>query len=141
MARKKHPAIRQFPSGATRNSASGKLDYDGSLSLSVLEAFAEYMRFNAVMPDGSLRPCDDWKRGVPVDEYRKSLWRHHVDAARALQGLSSREGVVFALCGVIFNAQGALHELLAADPGLLERSLAENEARRDAARSGRRRRS
>jgi hypothetical protein len=124
------PALRQFSTGANRDTDQGKYDYDGFLSPLAIEAFGAYMHFNRSIADGSLRDADNWQRGIPIDVYRKSLWRHWFDSWRALRGYSIKENVVWALCGVIFNAQGALHEILKADPTLLDRSVEEMELAR-----------
>jgi hypothetical protein len=47
--------------------------------------------------------------------------RHTFDVWRWNRGLTVKENVVWALCGVIFNAQGVLHELISDDPKMLER--------------------
>jgi hypothetical protein len=130
-------AVRVFATGANRNADHGKLDYDGFLSPLALEAFATYMHFNRLLPDGSLRDSDNWQKGIPEPVYRKSMWRHFIDVWRALRGYPIKENIVWALCGLLFNVQGILHERLKADPALLDRSLAEMEVRRAAARARR----
>jgi hypothetical protein len=70
------PGVRTFSTGATRDTDEGKLDFEGFLSPTVLKAFAEYMHEKRKMPDGSLRDSDNWQRGIPVDAYMKSMWRH-----------------------------------------------------------------
>lgn len=127
--------IRVFDTGALRDTEAGKLDFEGFLSPLAVEAFATFMNFNRELADGSTRDSDNWQKGIPKDAYIKSGWRHFVAWWRCHRGVGAKEGIVWALCGVLFNAQGYLHELLKDDPGLLERSLGVETQRRDQARS------
>lgn len=122
--------LRNFSSGATRDTAAGKHDYDGFVSPLVLEAFGTYMDFNRLLPDGSTRDSDNWQKGIPFTVYVKSGWRHFVDWWRESRGYHSHEGVVWALCGLLFNVQGYLHEYLKANPDALRVAREAAEARR-----------
>jgi len=122
--------LREFSTGANRDTDKGKYDYDGFLSPLAIEAFGAYMHFNRSLPDGKTRASDNWQLGIPLDVYRKSLWRHFFDAWRGLRGYPIKENLVWALCGILFNAMGLIHELTKKDPGLLERSIAEMEQAR-----------
>ena len=104
--------MRTFDTGATRDTETGKLDYEGFLSPLVLERFAEYMNKHRVQADGTLRDSDNWQKGIPKEAYMKSGWRHFMDWWKEHRGHESREGLEEALCAVIFNAQGYLHEVL-----------------------------
>jgi len=103
---------RTFATGATRDVETGKLDYEGFLSPRALTRLAEYMHKHRHLPDGSLRDSDNWQKGIPRDVYMKSLFRHFVDAWRQHRGLIGNETIEDALCGILFNTQGYLHELL-----------------------------
>lgn len=106
-------AVRQFDTGAKRDTEDGKLDYEGFLSPLVLAAFAEYMHKNRQMADGSLRDSDNWQKGMPLDVYMKSEWRHHMEAwTEHRLGRQGSEEQIDALLAIIFNVQGYLHELL-----------------------------
>ena len=117
--------MRTFDTGATRDSDEGKYDYDGFLSPLVLERFAAYMHKHRQQADGGLRASDNWQHGIPLTAYMKSGWRHFfewwklhrvsVSAENALTpaGEASREE---ALCALLFNVQGYLHELLKQKP-------------------------
>ena len=110
------PPVRKFTTGATRDTDAGKLDYEGFLSPLVLERYAQYMNKHRVLPDGSLRASDNWQNGIPKDAYMKSLWRHFMDVWRAHRGWDDdcqRVPIEEALCAVLFNAMGYLHEHLA----------------------------
>ena len=111
--------VRTFETGATRDSVEGKFDFEGFLSPVVLERFAAYMHANRVQPDGSLRDSDNWQKGIPLDQYMKSAWRHFFAWWKIHRGgtvLDERDGhavtVAEAICGLLFNLQGYLHERL-----------------------------
>lgn len=110
--------IRRFESGATRDRDDDKLDYDGFFSGPAMETFAEYMHRHRIQSDGSLRDSDNWQKGIPVVQYRKSMWRHFVDMWKISRGYTvrdRRDGHLItleeALCGIWFNVQGMLDTL------------------------------
>lgn len=104
--------IRQFETGATRDAEEGKLDFEGFLSPLVIQRFGEYMNKHRHQSDGALRASDNWQKGIPLDAYMKSGWRHFFDWWKEHRGIPSREGLEDALCGLLFNVMGYLHELL-----------------------------
>ena len=104
-------APRVFDTGASRDSDEGKLDYEGFLSPFVLKRFAEYMHENRRMKDGTMRASDNWQKGIPLDAYMKSAWRHFHDWWGWHRGLTD-DGAEDAICGLLFNAMGYLHCLL-----------------------------
>lgn len=104
--------MRKFDSGATRNDDSEALDYEGFLSPLVLERFAEYMHKHRHQADGELRSSDNWQKGIPLDSYMKSGFRHFMDWWLEHRGYESRDGLEEALCALMFNVQGYLHEHL-----------------------------
>ena len=106
--------MREFESGATRNSEEGKLDYEGFLSPLVLRRYAEYLDSHRMLEDGTMRDSDNWQRGMPFSVYMKSMWRHFVDVwAKHRHPLSNKDvDHETALCAIIFNASGYLHEML-----------------------------
>ncbi len=110
---------RGFGTGAVRDSEAGKFDYEGFLSPRVVHAFAAYMDGHRHLPDGSLRGSDNWQNGMPLDVYMKSAFRHFMDWWTLHRGLpmvrpENGEEVLMqdALCGLLFNVQGYLHEAL-----------------------------
>lgn len=114
-----NPNIRTFKGGATRDSAGGKSDYEGFLSPTALVRYGQYMNQHRVQSNGKLRKSDNWQSGIPVEDYMSSLLRHVMDLwvlHRGGQPLDLRDGHKItkqeALCGVLFNAFGYLHELL-----------------------------
>ena len=104
--------MRKFDSGATRNTDTNKLDFEGFLSPLVLERFAEYMHENRLQADGELRDSDNLQKGIPKDEYMKSMWRHFFDVWKHKRGLEVKEDKQTALCALLFNIMGLLHEEL-----------------------------
>lgn len=107
--------MRQFATGATRDSDDNKLDYEGFISPLVTKRFAQYMHEHRKQADGQLRASDNWMRGIPKEAYVKSLVRHVEDVKLHHDGYAdeavdpSFESV---LCAVMFNVQGLLYELL-----------------------------
>ena len=103
---------RVFKGGATRDTDVGKMDYEGFFSPIVLKRRAEYMHKHRQQSDGKFRESDNWQKGIPVDEYMKSMFRHFVDVWMEHRGYDSREGIEEALCALVFNAEGYLYEIL-----------------------------
>jgi hypothetical protein len=109
------PPARVFSTGATRDSDADKLDYEGFLSPVVLERYARYMNVHRRQPDGSLRDSDNWTRGIPRRQYVKSLFRHFMDVLLLTRDWPEKATTLSledALCAVLFNAMGLLHEAL-----------------------------
>lgn len=107
-------ASRTFATGATRDTDAGKLDYEGFLSPLVLKRYAEYMHSHRKQSDGKLRDADNWQKGIPRSAYMQSGWRHFMDWWMEHDGYATEAGMEAALCAVIFNASGYLHEVLKA---------------------------
>ncbi len=109
--------MREFETGATRDADEDKLDYEGFLSPIVLKAYAEYMHVNRRQVDGKLRPSDNWQKGMPLDVYMKSMFRHFMDVWFCHRGLThlSREGLQVGLGGLLFNTMGYWFEVLKAE--------------------------
>lgn len=101
--------MREFETGATRDSEEGKFDYEGFLSPLVLERFAAYMHEHRKQADGKLRDSDNWQKGIPRDAYMKSAWRHFFAWWKGhRQGRVGHDD----LCALMFNVMGYLHEEL-----------------------------
>jgi hypothetical protein len=112
--------MRSFDTGATRDTAEGKLDYEGFLSPAVLKQYAKYMNMNRLQSDGQTRDSDNWQKGIPQDEYMKSGYRHFYEWwAGHRYGDSpmiDRKPTMAALCGLLFNIMGYMHEELKRHP-------------------------
>jgi hypothetical protein len=107
--------MTKFETGATRSANEGKLDYRGFISPLAMKRFAEYMNRHRVQADGTIRASDNWKKGMPMDRYAESMVRHAFEFWQEYD--LGRMGLVNdpfamdeALCALVFNALGYLHE-------------------------------
>ena len=105
--------IRKFETGATRDTDKNKLDYEGFISPVVLKRYAEYLNKHRVQSDGNLRASDNWQKGIPKDQYMKSLLRHVVDVWLNHRGeyVETTEPMIDSLMAIVFNALGYAFEL------------------------------
>lgn len=104
---------RTFETGATRDTDTGKYDYEAFFSPLVLERRAQFMHKNRVQSDGQLRDGDNWQKGIPTDQYMKSMFRHFVDIWMAHRNYADPSADIDEmLCALMFNAEGYLHEIL-----------------------------
>lgn len=108
--------IRKFETGATRDTDSGKLEYEGFFSPLVLKRRAEYMHEHRRQADGSLRAPDNWQLGIPTAVYISSLIRHTVGELWVAwrEGVRDGKAIEDTLCAILFNAEGLLLEILKA---------------------------
>ncbi len=109
------PLIRTFDTGATRDTAEGKLEFRGFLHPLVLERYAAYMNKNRVMKDGSKRASDNWQKGIPKAACMDSAWRHFQVWWKRHEGVEvpGPEGQIEEdICALIFNAMSYLHTVL-----------------------------
>ena len=107
--------VRQFDTGATRDPDASKPDYEGYLSPLVIERYGRYMLSHQETPAGP-RASDNWQLGIPQAEYLKSAQRHNLDLwllHRGYRGVYTQD-VQDALCALLFNISGYLHEELKA---------------------------
>jgi len=106
--------MRKFETGATRDTDANKLDFEGAMSPIALESLVAYMHRHRETSQGP-RASDNWQKGMPRDEYMKSMWRHFHEAWKLHRaGVVDDRQLEDALCGVWFNVQGYLHELIKA---------------------------
>lgn len=103
---------RVFSTGATRDTATDKPDYEGYLSPLVIQRFGQYMLKHQKQSDGTLRDSDNWQKGIPKNVYMKSAFRHFIDMWKEHRGIATPDGVEDNLCALIFNISGYLHEYL-----------------------------
>lgn len=103
--------MRTFETGATRDSDENKYDYEGFLSPFVLKRFAEYMHKHRIQADGTLRASDNWQKGIPREQYMKSMWRHFMDVWEAHRMGWSDDTQEEALCALLFNVMGYMYEM------------------------------
>lgn len=111
--------VRTFATGATR-SGGDKPEYAGYFSPWVMEAYGQYMFEHQVQPDGTIRDCRNWQRGITQESYMQSLKRHELEVwLHHEQSLGDADYIkqnsqefVTSLMALIFNAQGMAHELI-----------------------------
>ena len=111
--------VRQFNTGATRDSEVGKNDYEGFLSPLVIEEFGNYMNKHRIQSDGTLRDSDNWQKGFGDKHYDvciKSTWRHFLDfwaIHRGYKRFDSKDGheitISEVICAIMFNVMAYLH--------------------------------
>lgn len=104
--------MRNFETGATRDSDENKFDYEGFLSPVVIKRFGEYMHKNRIQNDGKLRASDNWQKGIPKEAYIKSALRHFMDWWLMHREYEPNEELEDALCALLFNVNGYLFEIL-----------------------------
>ena len=106
--------MRVFETGATRDSDETKHDPEGFNHPLVELRFCEYMTKHRVQADGGLRDSDNWQKGIPLNAYMKSMWRHMLDVWLHHRGggYKAKEPLEEALCALRFNIDGYLLEVL-----------------------------
>jgi len=105
-------AMVYFDSGATR-SEEPMVDPEGFLSPFVLDVYNDYMAKNRKQSDGQIRGSDNWQRGMSKARYMRALYRHWLEAWRAWRDPQGHtDDMIAGLCGVIFNAQGMILEII-----------------------------
>ena len=112
MGDKDDGTMREFGTGATRDTADGKLDPEGFTHPVVMKQFYKYMNMNRLQSDGNLRASDNWQKGIPKNAYMSSIKRHCDELWLEHRGFPSESGIIAALCGIMFNAMGYLLEIL-----------------------------
>jgi hypothetical protein len=79
------------------------------------------MHQHRLQSDGTLRASDNWQKGMPFNVYMNSAWRHFMDWWRMHRGRmpvdleaypEGSDPLVEALCALLFNVMGYLHETL-----------------------------
>lgn len=109
--------VRQFNTGATRDTIEGKLSYVKGLSPIVLKRYLQYLNVHRQQSNGNLRDFDNWKLGIEKDAYLDGLGRHFVDVWLLCHGFPAEDNhgpvdLESVLCAVMFNSMGILHEIL-----------------------------
>lgn len=109
--------IRTFATGATRSSAAGKPEYAGYLSPRFIKAYGQYMLKHQVQADGNMRDCRNWQRGITLESYMQSMFRHFVEVwtdyeTHRLEGTDDDGAMIESLCALAFNVMGMCHEII-----------------------------
>ena len=109
--------MRKFKTGATRDEVEGKLSYVKGLSPIVLKRYLQYLDAHRTQADGQKRDFDNWKLGIDQETYLDGLGRHFWDVWLLCSGYPTEDNhgpveLEGALCAVMFNSMGMLHEIL-----------------------------
>jgi hypothetical protein len=70
------------------------------------------MHRHRIQPNGELRNSDNWQKGIPLEAYMKSLWRHFMDVWLLHRGYTAEQELEESLTAMMFNTEGYLHEIL-----------------------------
>lgn len=97
--------VRKFSSGAIRDIDDGKENYVESISWLSLRRYARYMKKVSVKYGEG-----NWIKGIPIQEYEKSLLRHIQKYFSAKYNGVDIEPEVDHLSAAMFNLQGLMHE-------------------------------
>lgn len=132
-----------FETGAMRDLSEDKLDFEGCLTPELLTAYAEFKRITRRMADGTMRDDKNWKKGMPIGGYMKSLWRHMVALhaaylSDAMQDEYEGEGEFEAAMAMMFNIQGFVFERIRENPEWLRIGIKKHKERREAELAARR---
>ena len=107
--------IRKFSTGATRDTAQNKLDFEGFESPIVWKSYAQYLNKHRKTADGSLRESDNWQKLFGEKHYdvcMKSMLRHVVDVWMQHRGFEGEQALEDDLNAIIFNCKAYLFKLL-----------------------------
>lgn len=102
---KKKKAITEFGTGAIRDSQEGKLDFIETVSFTAFHRFVTYMTEKK-----KKYGAGNFKKGIPIDSYEKSLMRHIDKYMRNKYENGRDEPDEDHLAAIIFNVFGIMHE-------------------------------
>ncbi len=97
--------VRVFDTGAVRDQDTSKPDFIESVSWLALNRFAMYMKGKETRYGRG-----NWKKGIPIEEYEKSLMRHIQKYLANKYDGAQLEPEEDHLAAAMFNLQGLLHE-------------------------------
>lgn len=97
--------IRAFESGAVRDQDLDKENYVECFSFRAWRRFAQYMKTQE-----KKYPPDNWRKGIPVKEYEKSLMRHLQKYFTNKYEGGKSELEIDHLAAAYFNLQGLMHQ-------------------------------
>ena len=106
--------MREADTGATRDVANTKPQYEGYNASIVEWRYGQYMLKHQEQTDGVTRASDNWQKGMPRQWFIDSLYRHFVDVVLYHDNHPEimTEDIEEALCAILFNAKGYLYEVL-----------------------------
>lgn len=98
-------SVTTFDTGAIRDTQEGKLDFIETLSFTALHRFIGYMTEKK-----RKYGAGNFKKGIPIDSYEKSLMRHIDKYMRNKYENGQDEPNEDHLAAIIFNVFGIMHE-------------------------------
>lgn len=99
------PKITRYESGAIRDTSDNKEDYIETISFLALRKYAKYMTSKQ-----STYGAGNWRKGIPIESYEKSLFRHIQKYLANKYDNANLEPEEDHLCAMVFNIFGILHE-------------------------------
>jgi hypothetical protein len=109
------PTIRQFGTGANRDTDVGKLDFEAFDHPLLVESYARYLNKHRKLPDGTFRDGDNWQKMFGDDHFAvcmKSAHRHFFDVWKQHRGIKSSESLEDSINATIFNLKAYLFKIL-----------------------------
>jgi hypothetical protein len=97
--------MREFETGAVRDSEDGKEDYIETISWTAFRRYAEYMTGKK-----SKYGAGNFKKGIPIESYEKSLVRHVQKYLANKYENGDFEKEEDHLSAILFNVFGIIHE-------------------------------
>jgi len=94
-----------FSSGAIRDTQDGKEDYTETISWCAFKRYAQYMTKMAAKYGSG-----NFKKGIPIDNYEKSLLRHVQKYMENKYEGGTVEVEQDHLSAIVFNVFGIMHE-------------------------------
>lgn len=97
--------IRNFDTGAIRDTEDNKEDYNETISWTAFKRYAQYMT-------GKKKKygAGNFKKGIPIESYERSLLRH----VQKYMENKYEDGIVERdedhIAAIVFNAFGIMHE-------------------------------
>jgi hypothetical protein len=97
--------VREFETGAIRDSDDSKEDYIETISWTAFKRYAEYMT-------GKKKKygAGNFKKGIPIDSYEQSLARHLQKYLSNKYENGNNEKEEDHLSAMVFNLFGIMHE-------------------------------
>lgn len=97
--------MRNFDTGAVRDSEEEKEDYIETISWTALKRHAQYMTKKK-----SRYGAGNFKKGIPIDSYERSMVRHIQKYFENKYEGGTVETEEDHLAAIVFNAFGIMHE-------------------------------
>ena len=97
--------VTTFDSGAIRDTQEGKEDYTETISWRAFKRYAKYMTKMA-----SKYGSGNFKKGIPIDNYEKSMLRHVQKYMENKYEGGTVETEQDHLAAIVFNVFGIMHE-------------------------------